>query len=205
MSNRNNYMSNTPDGFTVSDVTQAPSDVYSGPNMNRAKYVPSDIPGTIPDGMRYQSTQRDEDYQRETEIVGGVTIGETKVLPVVGWLVGINGDCCFGKDYKLHEGYNLVGRGKGNDIMIDNPHINRSGVCQVFYDPKGGKFSLITSKRMAIYHNGEVLDEGSRPLKAYDRVQLGYDNGDYIAELMFVPLCGEHFKWEDQNKRVDQK
>jgi hypothetical protein len=40
-----------------------------------------------------------------------------------------------------------------------------------------------------VYKNGEEV-VFSEPLEAYDVIELGR------TKLLFVPLCGERFKWE---------
>ena len=152
---------------------------------------------------------------------------EATIVPVaeqyvVGWLVGINGEVT-GKDYPLHDGSNKIGRngeftgwgtsmgdfsGRRNrsgglDVKLDisNNRVSRSAELDLFYDPLNNSFSISKKSSGACLHylNNQPIRE-YQPLNAYDVIKLCYvDRGKLmtICELMFVPLCGDRFKWSD--------
>lgn len=61
---------------------------------------------------------------------------------VTGWLVCLKGPEK-GRDYRLHHGFNRVGRGLGMDVAImDDPAVSRDCHCSVVYDGVGNRFSL---------------------------------------------------------------
>lgn len=110
--------------------------------------------------------------------------------PVVGWLVCVSGNDR-GADFRIHPEKNTIGRAEGNDIRITKDQtVSRENHATIIYDPKKKNFRLLAGGgRGLVYVNDEVIDF-STPLKANDIIELGE------TKLMFVPLCGEHFDWD---------
>lgn len=125
--------------------------------------------------------------------IGDVDVNGHMVIATVGWLVGTKGSCR-GLDYRLRSGKNYIGRGDASyQVNLDKDlKIHRDGpVVEVIYDSKHREFMLCPGKSSVLgYCNGDAL-YSPRPIKAYDRIEVGE------SELMFVPLCGPHFSWED--------
>jgi pSer/pThr/pTyr-binding forkhead associated (FHA) protein len=114
-----------------------------------------------------------------------------EVDPVCGWLVCIEGSRV-GKDYKIKNGKNFIGRADDMDIQIigDNYIANRNHAI-VVYDPKKKNYVLLPGDSSGIaYLNGEPAYMPSE-LSAYDVIELGK------SKFLFVPFCGEHFEWQD--------
>lgn len=114
-----------------------------------------------------------------------------EVEPVCGWLVCIEGTRV-GKDYKIKSGKNFIGRADDMDIQIigDN-HIASRNHAIVVYDPKKKNNVLLPGDSSGIaYLNGEPAYMPTE-LSAYDVIELGK------SKFLFVPFCGEHFEWED--------
>lgn len=148
----------------------------------------------------FRPTEPMDDGPSVTTPVNEIEVDGNQVAPVVGWLVGIKG-CCRGQDFRLHSEYNTVGRNPSLDVVLNDMRISGNAALQVLYDPATREFMALpgdTSTKRVAYCNGKPLVMPCT-LNAYDRIQVGYDisQKDYIAELMFVPLCGEHFNWED--------
>lgn len=117
--------------------------------------------------------------------------GITKISPVAGWLVCMNGTEQ-GKDFRLHAGKNFVGRSASMDVLlVDDKTIARDKHCSVIYDPKGNEFYLCGEGGNLVYLNGEILDSSVR-LQEGDLVTIGK------TELIFVPFCREGRKWEEE-------
>lgn len=127
----------------------------------------------------------------KTEIADEVKIGDEKVRPVVGWLVGIKG-VCRGKDFRLHNERNYIGRKEGLDVVLNDNKISREPAVQVVYDSRSRCFYIAPcdGSQNNSYLNDRLLMMTCE-LKAYDRLQLGE------CELVFVPLCGEYFSWDE--------
>lgn len=114
-----------------------------------------------------------------------------EVDPVCGWLVCIEGPRQ-GKDYKIRDGKNFIGRADDMDIQIlgDN-QISRRNHSVLVYDKKRNETVLLPGDSNGIaYHNGEASYVPT-PISAYDVIEMGE------SKFLFVPFCGEHFTWGD--------
>lgn len=151
-------------------------------------------------GAKLQSMQKDIDAAQanagltaeddEKTIAFGFW-GVTKISPVVGWLICMNGEER-GKDYRLHAGKNFIGRGNSMDVwLVDDKSVARDRRCSVTYDPKGNVFYVSGERGNLVYLNGEALDCSSR-LQKDDEIVVG------ATRLAFVPFCGEGRTWEKE-------
>lgn len=115
--------------------------------------------------------------------------------PIVGWLVCIEGPEK-GRDYRVRSERNAIGRGADMAICIASDEtISRENHAFINYNPRQASFRIAPGEgRGMTYLNGEEV-EVPKPLKAYDRIELG------MTHLMFVPLCGESFRWENEASR----
>ncbi len=123
-----------------------------------------------------------------------VELLEEELEPVCGWLVCIEG-ARVGKDYKLHDGKNFVGRGDDMDVQIlgDNT-INRRNHAVIVYDRKKRSTVILPGDSSGIaYLNGEAVYVPTE-LKPYDSIEMGE------SRFLFLPLCGENFEWTDTKK-----
>jgi len=123
----------------------------------------------------------------------GATVGVVRkkmgIDPVVGWLVCIEG-AEKGRDYRIRSERNFVGRDPKMDICIGGDDaISRENHAVISFNPKKNSYLLTPGEgRGIVYHNA---DEVAAPteLKAYDTIEMGQ------TKLLFVPFCGERFKW----------
>ena len=111
--------------------------------------------------------------------------------PVVGWLVCIQGPNR-GQAYRLHSGTNFIGRGKQSDVCIDGDmSISNKNHASVSYDERERVFYITKGEvRNPTYLNGKAL-RSDADLVIYDHIEIGN------TELVFVPLCGDQFNWQD--------
>ncbi|MCR5074829.1 MAG: FHA domain-containing protein [Ruminococcus sp.] len=118
---------------------------------------------------------------------------EKGIEPVVGWLVVLSGKMR-GSSLNIYTGRSFIGRGDENDIVLKGDmSISRQKHAVIVFEPKAQAFLLQPgTSRELFYLNGEVVLE-TKKLSAYDRIELGQ------TELLFVPLCGENFSWNDNN------
>ncbi len=96
-----------------------------------------------------------------------------------------------GKDYRIMAGKNFVGRADDMDIQIlgDNK-ISRRNHCVIVYDDKQGKTVMLPGDSNGIvYLNGEAVYMPTQ-LQQYDVIEMG------DSQFLFMPFCGDHFKWE---------
>jgi hypothetical protein len=116
-------------------------------------------------------------------------MGETRIDPVVGWLVCVHGPEK-GKDYRIRSENNTIGRSDEMYIPIKDDMISRERHAYITFDPQTNRFYIRPGEARGLVHrNGNVVFQAEE-LHAYDEILLGK------TRLVFVPLCGEHFKWE---------
>lgn len=118
-------------------------------------------------------------------------MGDMNDEPVVGWLVCVTGEEK-GKSYTLKSGRNFVGRGDDQDVVIKGDQsISRSKHVILLYDPKSRQFLVQPGESHELsYLNDEVILNPAK-LSLMDKLQIGE------TKLIFVPLCGPEFAWED--------
>lgn len=116
--------------------------------------------------------------------------------PVVGWLACVAGPSR-GKSYTVRGGVNSIGRSERMDIVITGDlKISAENHAKISYSDKHNRFNLLPGEgRNIVYLNDEELFT-PMPLKAYDLIDFGE------TKLLFVPLCGEKFTWEDKDGTV---
>lgn len=126
----------------------------------------------------------------------GVTIPATPggipgFLPTVGWLICVEGPDR-GRDYRIHDGYNTIGRGSNMDICINgDAKISRENHARIAYDPEERTFYFAPADgKNLVKLNGKTLLMAAE-LKPYDTLTIG------TSKLKFIPFCGESFGWED--------
>jgi hypothetical protein len=115
--------------------------------------------------------------------------------PVVGWLVCIFG-ARQGKDYRLHEGKNFIGRADDMDIQIlGDDGIARRNHAVLVYDPKKRNTTLLPGESQGIvYLNGEAIYVPTI-IEQYAQIEMGR------SKFVFMPFCGEHFVWGDEEAK----
>lgn len=115
------------------------------------------------------------------------------VLPVAGWLVIIDGEGK-GKDFRLIQGENKIGRDASMEVCLDfgkqsDASVSRDAHAIVVYDNHSNEFFVERgSSRNLPTINGKTVRR-DQDLQANDIIQLGE------TQLMFFPFCGDKFKW----------
>lgn len=110
---------------------------------------------------------------------------------IVGWLVCIVGSEK-GRDYRLHQGFNRMGRDYKMDIpVIEDKSLGREPVCAVVYDDRSNKFYAVQQQGNLAYLNGNVL-QGAVELKTGDIISAGK------SQFEFVAFCREGRTWENE-------
>ncbi len=146
-------------------------------------YEDNGVPPTRPEGA---GKKDDEKTIRKGKIK------KTDILPVVGWLVCVEGEH-IGEDFRLKAGGNFVGRSTDMDVCLSkDKSVSSVKHLKVTYDSKASKFYITPgeSKELA-YLNGNVILE-SKEISAYDTIELGG------SKLLFVPFCSANFNWETE-------
>ena len=117
--------------------------------------------------------------------------------PVVGWLVCIEGKH-FGEDFRITSGRNFIGRAANMDVALTGEKsISREKHAVLLYEPRANIFMIQPgdSKELS-YLNDKVILQAEQ-IKAYDVLMLGE------TKLMFIPFCGENYKWDVNSKEND--
>ena len=121
----------------------------------------------------------------------GIIKKDIGIDPAVGFLICIAGPNR-GRDYKLAAGRNFIGRAAAMDVALtDDDTVSRESHALVTYDVKHNKFSLSPGQGRGITYCNDEQVETARPLKAYDNIEVGK------SRLIFLPLCGEKFRWDE--------
>ena len=116
----------------------------------------------------------------------------SSVKPVVGWLVCVDG-AAKGRDFRIHAQYNYIGRGRHMDICISGDDcISTERAAIIAYDTEEKFFSFGPGMGHNVVRvNGKML-MNAVVLQPYDELTIGK------TKLLFVPLCGERFDWNDK-------
>lgn len=109
--------------------------------------------------------------------------------PVVGWLVCIEGPVR-GNDYRIHAGYNYIGRETGDIRIRGDQMISRQNHAMIAFDSSEITYFVGPSAgRNLIKVNGKTVLNAVE-IKNYDVISIG------STKLMFVALCSEKFNWD---------
>lgn len=111
--------------------------------------------------------------------------------PVTGWLVCTEGPAK-GMDYRIRAGYNYIGRSEHMDICIRGDlQISREKHALIAYDHQERVFFFGPADGKSLVRiNGKMVMNPTQ-LNAYDVISIGE------TKLLFVPLCGERFNWDE--------
>ena len=135
--------------------------------------------------------------QQETKFIGDLSdpnnpkpiqpTTPTRVRPVVGWLVCVQGPD-IGKDFRLHTHFNHVGRAENQDVRLNDESVSREHFT-VAYDMVHNRYFADMGKGSTfVYINGYPL--GARvTLKKGDQIKLAN------TLLVFIPLEQQDVKW----------
>ncbi len=136
-----------------------------------------------------------EEPAEKPEFKEGKTVGifgkKMGMDPVVGWLVAIDGPEK-GRDFRITAEKNFIGRSEKMDVSIPGDEsISRENHAIVSYNPRNHTYRLFPgeSRGLAYLNDEEVIMPET--LKVSDVIGLGQ------TKLIFVPLCGENFSWEE--------
>jgi WXG100 protein secretion system (Wss), protein YukD/FHA domain len=144
---------------------------------------------TRPAGLKVAPTNHavdDDAVTRPVQLVHDLA----RIDPVVGWFVNVAGPEK-GKDYRIRSENNTIGRSKDMYICISGDEsISRERHAVITFDPTRNAFHLSPGEgRGLVFLNGEAL-LAHKELAPFDVISLGK------TKLVFVPFCGEKFKWE---------
>lgn len=109
--------------------------------------------------------------------------------PVVGWIVCIDGEEK-GKDFRLQNGNNMIGRSASMSIRLNSPLISRDNHAWIAYDNLNRQFLFGSGmNKNLVYVNNQPVIGSAVPLHPYDKLLMGK------STYLFVPFCGQEFDW----------
>lgn len=162
--------------------TQPPVGGPSGPKLQDVGQT-KDLERWNDTGSKDNEKAKD---QRKTIADFGDTYG---FLPVVGWLVCVNGEKR-GKSFDLLAKMNKIGRDADMDVCVEwDNAVSRIAHAKLDYDVKNNIFSLIPSGSTYI---NDVKVYTPTKLNSYDIIEIGK------TKLAFVSFCNEHFQWPQE-------
>jgi hypothetical protein len=142
----------------------------------------------------FQKTKRVERASSQTTIITANSDStESLTLPAVGWLVIVEGPGK-GKDFRLIQGNNKIGRDKGMEVCLDlgvesDSSVSRDSHAIVVYDNHNNEFFIERGdSRNLPMINGKTIRRDS-DLVAGDVIELGN------TKLKFMPFCSDSFHW----------
>lgn len=121
---------------------------------------------------------------------GGNLAHDSQIEPVVGWLVCVDGPVR-GTDFRIHDGYNYIGREEGDIHIHGDNQISRQKHAVISFYAKRQTFHIGPAEgRNIIELNGEPVFSPVE-MKNFDILTVG------STKLMLVALCGDRFNWTD--------
>lgn len=146
--------------------------------------------GTIGGTQPVNSNRGEVVGQFQPTVLGGGLAAAGQAEPVVGWLACVEGPMR-GTDYRVHAGYNYIGREVGDIHIHGDQQISRENHAMIAYDSSEQIYYVGPSAgRNLIKVNGKAVLNAVE-VKSYDVISIG------TTKLMFVALCGPHFSWNE--------
>lgn len=108
---------------------------------------------------------------------------------IAGWLVCVDG-AAKGVDYGLYAGFNKIGRGNFNDVVLkDDLQVSRETHCSVVYEEKKNSFYVVPKLGYLTYLNGELVEQAEE-ISDGQVISIGE------SSLEFRAFCKGDKKWE---------
>lgn len=121
---------------------------------------------------------------------GGNLAGDSQLEPVVGWLVCIEGPLR-GVDFRIHAGYNYIGREEGDIHIHGDSQISRQKHAVISFYAKRQTFHVGPADGRNIIELNDEPVFNSVQMKSYDVLTIG------STKLMLVAMCGDRFSWNE--------
>ncbi len=109
-----------------------------------------------------------------------------------GWLVCVKG-LDYGRSFPLYAGFNRIGRGAGNDVVLRDAQVSREEHCSVVYEEKKNVFYVFPKAGNLSYLEGEMV-EGAQELRSGQKITLGE------TDLEFAAFCMGEKRWPKKKR-----
>lgn len=198
MKKKSQHQENKDSVLPRGDTGNAVSDAETG-KAERSTGIPRperdeerDAGSNTPTQKLREQLNRSVVWEDENKTVGRYHTAE---LPVVGWLICLEG-VCQGEAFPLKKEQNNVGRGANMDVVLERERsVSRERHIVIIYEPRKRVFYLQQGENLSYLNDEPVLT--TKELKIYDKLRMGE------SVYMFYPLCGEEFTWDDYIKVED--
>ena len=158
------------------------------PSMAQANSAPSPVGVTQPVNNPHMEQSSSQPFSPTVSIMqAGENAAQTE--PVVGWLVCIEGPMR-GNDYRIHEGYNYIGREIGDIHIRGDQTISRQRHAKIDYDSNGHQYFFSPDEGRNLLRVNDQTIRTPVELHDYDVITVGQ------TKLLFIGLCGEQFSWK---------
>lgn len=146
--------------------------------------------GTVCPYCNIETATPEKKETQKSEVDLEEELFKEEVKPVCGWMVCIDGPRK-GKDYKITDGKNFIGRADDMDIQIlgDN-EISRRNHAIIVFDKKKKEFMLLPGDANGLVYLDENAVYTPMPLYPYAKIELGK------STFLFLPFCGSNYMWE---------
>jgi len=126
----------------------------------------------------------------KTEFAGSFAKGPAAMStePVVGWLVCVDGPMR-GVDFRIHDGYNFIGRETGDIVIQGDNTVSRQRHAVIAFYAKRNTFYVGPAEGKNIIELNDEPVFNHVEMKSYDVITVGN------TKLMLVALCGPKFNW----------
>ena len=174
---------------TMSDLHTENKTVASSAPAPQATPEPAQQRKTVSlmDAVNVAATPAPADQDKTVSYYGGSMGTE----PVVGWLVCVEGEM-LGKAFELKDGKNFIGRSLNMDVILEgDPNVSRERHAIVTYEPKGRVFIAQPGESRELFYMNDQVVLMNMEMHNRDVLSIGR------TKLMFIPLCGPDFAWED--------
>lgn len=183
-----------PDHGGKKERTETPEDAHE-------KTEPDQSKERTPEAETADLSLEDAVMQRSRTVGKYISAKDgTVIAPVVGWIVGVKGDN-YGRSFPLKSGRNRIGRSYEMDIKLMNDEsVSRTCVAVIVYDRKANEFSVLPGESDSLCYLNERAVYDRQLLRGYDLLEFGDSE---LNQYLFVPLCGEAFRWKQQSEKAD--
>ena len=123
-------------------------------------------------------------------VPGGNLAADGQLEPVVGWLVCIDGPLR-GVDFRIHDGYNYIGREEGDIHIHGDDQISRQKHAVISFYAKRQTFHVGPADGRNIIELNDEPVFSPVEMKSFDVLTVG------STKLMLVALCGSRFSWTE--------
>lgn len=137
---------------------------------------------------QYVQHHADHQYvETDKEKTIGISSHRAEQKYTVGWLVCIQGTDK-GRDFRLYAGFNRIGRGYDNDIVLKDMQVSRENHCSVIYEEKKNRFYLMPEHGNMVYRD-KILLQQAEEITEGSVIQIGE------SELELVVFCRGERRW----------